>query len=102
MQEQCQGLGIDIDRLIPPEAVEESRGQEDFEVWPENWDAVRLFVACGTQWIVHLGLRGLYFQGMDFGRAGSIAREWLHMEVSEALFWQLRTLEDEIKSLVND
>jgi hypothetical protein len=29
--------------------------QTEFEVWPENWDAVQLFTACATQWRVAMG-----------------------------------------------
>jgi hypothetical protein len=29
--------------------------QTEVEVWPENWDAVQLFTALGTQWRVSIG-----------------------------------------------
>ena len=36
---------------------------EHFEVWPENWEAVRLFIRCQTQW--RIGINGL--AGLDYG-----------------------------------
>ena len=91
-----------MDQLIPPEAVAEARqAAEEFEVWPEHVDAVRLFQACDTQWIVHLGLGGLYYQGLDFGRAASIARDWLGIRPSQTLLAQLAILQDEALPLLN-
>ena len=36
---------------------------EHFEVWPENWDAVLLFVRCQTQWRISMNGRA----GLDYG-----------------------------------
>ena len=36
---------------------------EHFQVWPENWEAVRLFIRCQTQWRVSDGRR----IGLDYG-----------------------------------
>lgn len=41
----------------------------DFEVWPQNWDAFRLFAAAGTQWerAGMAGVRvGLKYEILDF------------------------------------
>jgi hypothetical protein len=35
---------------------------EHFEVWPENWEAVRLFIRCQTQW--RIGMNGR--AGLDY------------------------------------
>ena len=40
-------MGIEM----PPEWTDPALTEpEHFEVWPENWEAVRLFILCQTQW----------------------------------------------------
>ena len=54
MKQQAEGLGL------PPEAVAEligSQAPQVFEVWPENWPAVELFMRCQTQWRTDNGKR---------------------------------------------
>jgi hypothetical protein len=69
-------------------------------VWPEHADAVHVLIACHNQWTVHLAAKGLYYQGLDFTKAGEAAT-WLGVEKSPALLWQLRILEDEAKKQRN-
>jgi hypothetical protein len=38
-------------------------GPQDFEVWPENWPAVELFLRCQTQWRTSVNGRA----GLDYG-----------------------------------
>ena len=40
-----------------------SQAPEHFEIWPENWPAVELFMRCQTQWRVSDGRR----IGLDYG-----------------------------------
>lgn len=41
--------------------------EEVFEVFPENWDAVRIFVAASTQWNIGFsGATGLNYTSLDF------------------------------------
>lgn len=45
---------------LPAEAVAEligSQAPEHFEVWPENWAALDLFLRCQTQWRTDNGQR---------------------------------------------
>jgi hypothetical protein len=70
-------------------------------VWPEHWDAVELFRHCATQWTVHLGLGGLYYQGLDYERVASVAREWFEMTPTRKLLWQVRVMEDEARKILN-
>ena len=37
-------------------------GPQDFEVWPENWPAVELFLRCQTQWRISINGRA----GLDY------------------------------------
>ena len=46
----------------------EQPASDDFEVWPENWDAVVMFLRISTQWRTSMG--GPI--GLDYG-----ALEWL-------------------------
>lgn len=41
--------------------------QEDFEVWPENWEAVQLFLRVQTQWKIGAfgGFMGLDYSGVE-------------------------------------
>jgi hypothetical protein len=39
------GLPPDALDALPPDA------DDDCEVWPENWDALLVFLACQTQWV---------------------------------------------------
>ena len=40
-------MGIEM----PPEWMDPAQHEpQHFEVWPENWEAVRLFIRCQTQW----------------------------------------------------
>lgn len=47
--------------------VMESQREEGFEVDPENWDAIVLFMRSQTQWIISgMGQRtGLYYAGVE-------------------------------------
>jgi hypothetical protein len=101
LQQQCEQLGLDIDQLLPP--YEESSSDEDgeeFEVWPEHWQACRLFAACDDQWNVLIGSRA-HYQGLRMEAVGAVA-DWLRIEKSDTLFWQLRILVREARSALNN
>jgi len=48
------------------EVLTDEREEEAFEVWPENWRALELFLACRTQWRVGAmgAVLGLDYQGV--------------------------------------
>lgn len=75
--------------------------EEEYEVWPEHWAAVNLLMACDTQWITVAGFGYLYWQGLDLGRAATVAEKWLGLSPSPTLFRQLSTLVTEAKPLRN-
>lgn len=53
----------------PKEVVQELGEKEPpvYEVWEENWDAVRLFVKLATQWVLIQGaVVGLNYQSLEF------------------------------------
>ena len=101
MQQQCAGLGLDIEQLLPDAQIEAATQEsEPLEVWPEHWDAVRLFKACDSQWTVHLGMTALYYQGLDMTKV-EVVRSWMRIEPSEELLWQLAVMTSEAKKYLN-
>jgi hypothetical protein len=63
----------DLAALVSPEVAaaiankRAARQPGDFEVLPENWTAVRLFVDCATQWQINPmgGVMGLRYEAVD-------------------------------------
>jgi hypothetical protein len=76
------GLGV-----APPPTRETPH--EDFEVWPENWDAVQMFLRCQTQWRT-AGMGGVL--GLDY-----VAVSWLlrlyRVRDQRAVLEDLQTME---------
>lgn len=53
----------------PPEVVEAARANKEetvFEVYADNWDAVRIFVKLSTQWKIALGMGAAVYLGLDY------------------------------------
>jgi len=76
----------------PAEAAED----QAYAVWPEGRDALRLFLACQTQWRM-LAVGGLWggrmiWQGIDY-RAAAVAAEGLGLRLAGELFADLRAME---------
>lgn len=95
-------MQLDIDQLIPPEAVKAAKqDNEDFELWPEHVNALEVFQCCSDQWTVHLGLGVVYFQGLDWAKAASVARDWLGIQPTKTLLAQLGILVDEARQILN-
>lgn len=53
-------------------APEETSG--DFEVMPANWDSIRAWLACETQWRAVVGLAGLVWLGLDYAGVDVVLR----------------------------
>ncbi|ACD15595.1 DUF1799 domain-containing protein [Paraburkholderia phytofirmans] len=65
----------------PADVVEVARsrpGEDDFEVLPENWDAVEVFTSLGTQWkksvVSSLSGGGVFYEGLDYSAVESVFR----------------------------
>lgn len=69
--------------------------QEDFPVFPENVQALRVFIAMGTQWrTVGGGLSGLIYTGLDYSALPEVwKRQGIHKKDRTRLFEQLRIME---------
>ncbi len=76
---------------IAPWLGEQEQEAVAFEVWPENWPALELFLALQTQWR-HAGMAGLP-TGLDYA-AIEPALRLMGMAPSPQLFADLRVMED--------
>ena len=82
--------------------MEDSQDEFDwFDVWPENWDAVDVFMQCDTQWTVLVGFGGVHHEGLDYRKVASVARDWCGLELSRDLLGQIRVMENEAKQILN-
>lgn len=79
------------------ESIKEAHGDEDedFLVWPENWLAVRAFLAVSSQW--NVGMNGP--TGLDYSRVRA-GLEMAGIEVTPELFGKLRMLESAALALM--
>jgi hypothetical protein len=81
-------FGLKRDGPVPDDAV--------VDVWPENWQAVQVFAACGTQWTVGMaGSTGLRYEALPFvfEMSGVDRAQW------PELFDQIRACEAEALKL---
>lgn len=87
-QRQAEALGA------APEVAQAlaARDTATVEVFPENWQAVSVFVRMGTQWR-RAGVKGIP-TGLDYAALGVVARA-CRVRLSQALLDQVRTLEGE-------
>jgi hypothetical protein len=58
-----------------------SHAPKVFEVWPENWPALELFMRCQTQW--RTGPKGLL--GLDYGAVLAMANLWSMEHVRDTM-----------------
>ena len=77
-------------------AMRKAKKVEDFEVWPDNWPAVEMFLRCQTQW--RTTMSGVF--GFDYS-----AVEWLFRlyEVKDqaAVFEDLQVMEAAAVRILN-
>lgn len=73
--------------------VAQDGGDEDFEIWPENADALRAFLFAATQWRFASTMAGLVWMGIEHGAIERAFRlyppadehdAWLAVQVLEA------------------
>jgi len=89
----------------PEEVIAEYIGlaSDDFQVWHENWQALELFLMCGTQWRVIAGMGGTVHQGIDYQSLESVMRlTGIKSKKRPALFNDVRLLERGALEKVND
>ena len=59
---QFHAMGVEVTPNSTP-VPEETEG---FEVLPQNWNSLRAFLACDTQWRAAAGMAGLIWLGLDY------------------------------------
>lgn len=77
--------------------LEQAQKVEDFEVWPDCWPAVQLFLRLQTQWRVTQGA----FVGLDYSAARWIFDLYAPDDYKET-FEQLVVIEHAALSLLNE
>ncbi len=75
----------------PPE------NEDDYDVWPENHQTVRLFLAVETQWRAAATMAGMIWIGLDYGAVDVVARS-MGMSVN---YPDLQLMEGEALRLLN-
>jgi len=71
-------------------------GPDDFEVWPENWAAVEMFLRCQTQW--RTSMNGVV--GMDYGALAWLFRLY-EVEDPRSLLEDLQLMEGAVMQILN-
>ncbi len=92
----------------PEEEIEklalEAKGSDDYEIWPENADALNAFMfAAGSQWRTISGPGGFVFQGLEYSEVERAFRMNPPKLTTEAeAWWGIRVLEAEATRLRNE
>lgn len=100
MRREAEGLGIDIDQLVPTE--EQREEPQDYELWPDHWEAWLVFLRVQTQWQLVVGMggamwTGLNYQGVDMVLRKVVTDETRHLVVLD----QLQVMEQEALKIRN-
>ena len=61
---------------------------EDFEIWPENWPAVEMFLRCQTQW--RTTMNGVL--GLDYGAVAWVLKLY-EVEDQRSMLQDLQVME---------
>lgn len=76
---------------------------QNVEVWPENWQALQVFLAMATQWRIGIGINGMLWLGLDYN-ALPVVEDRLELPVAERadVFSRLRVLEAVARRALNE
>lgn len=86
---------------MPPELQKDR--EDDYELWPEHWDAWQVFLSCATQWRILVGMGGVRYQGLDYGGVESVMRfQGIKGKDRREIFSQLQVLEEEALKVINE
>ncbi|RTR02055.1 hypothetical protein EKG36_13090 [Halomonas nitroreducens] len=69
-------------------------------MWEEHWPALRVFLACRTQWRVIAGMGGAVHQGLDYPALESVMR-MQGVEDAAAMLEQVQQLEGGALEVIN-
>lgn len=82
-------MGADI---APGAVAADPAETEGFEVLPENWTSLCIFLACETQWRVAATMAGLVWLGLDYPAADIVLRR-SGADDPDAVFADLQAME---------
>lgn len=82
------GATIDAHEVVRKDGV--------FEVWPINWDSVRAFLACETQWRVVSTFNRVMETGLDYSGVDVVLRR---LGFGDHVFADLQEMEVEAISI---
>lgn len=82
---------------IDPDQMGDIKPDPPFEVWPENWDAVQVFMACSTQWR-SAPMGGV--TGLDYTAVMSVMS--LYTDAQRETLQRIQIMEAEILSEVRE
>lgn len=87
-------MGLMWDGEIPDQSV---------EVWPENWQAVQIFIAMATQWRIGMGMNGMLWLGLDYN-ALPVVEDRLGLPAGDRAdtFVRLRLMETAARRALNE
>lgn len=102
LTQQLEDLGAPLE-VIEASRVKPVVEEVSFLVWEENWRAVSVFLAMGTQWRTSVGMAGVVFHGLDYQALESVLRlEGIPPEDWSGLFDALRVMERAALPLLNE
>lgn len=100
MRREAEGLGIDIDQLVPPQ--DQLEEPEDFELWPDHWDAWMVFLRVQSQWKLVVGMGGALWTGLDYQGVDMVLRKVVRDEDRHLVVLdQLQVMEQEALKIRN-
>jgi len=96
------------DQIAAAAAAERAASEQDGEqtdgvgVWPDNWRAVRLFLAVETQWRVALGFGVSVHSGLDYSGVEAAMRRLKIDDEDGELFADLQEMERAALPILNE
>ncbi|ABE50953.1 DUF1799 domain-containing protein [Methylobacillus flagellatus] len=73
-----------------------------FEVWPEHWETVEVFMATVSQWRVVAGLGSLTYLGLDYQALPAVLKLMgIKKKNHQRIFWGLQEMERAARPLLN-
>ena len=81
--------------------VAQDGGDEDFQIWPENADALRAFLFASTQWRVVAGMGGVVWMGLEQEALERAFRRHPPADLDDA-WWAAQVIEAEAVRLRNE
>lgn len=97
------GVEPDAEALAAVGLVWEGETREaSVDIWPENWQALQVFCAMGTQWRVSAGMSGLIWTGLDYTALPVVEARLGVVRAERAdLFSRVRIMESSARSEMN-